>query len=52
MTALNWIGVGLIILGIISFSVDKEESYKYLTAILCLLGVIVFVTGFYIKKKV
>lgn len=51
MSALNWIGVSIITLGMILFSIDMGENYKYLIAILCLLGVIVFIAGFYFQKK-
>jgi len=50
MSNLNWIGICVLFIGIVSYTLMKQEKYNIVTAILCIVGVVIFILGFYIKK--
>lgn len=50
LSNLNWIGICVLFLGIVAFMLGKQEKYTTLTVVLCIVGVILFILGFYIKK--
>ncbi len=47
---LNWFGICTISLGLFAFLLIDEKKYELIPAILCFLGVVIFIIGFYIKK--
>ena len=50
MSNLNWIGICIMSLGLIAFLLVKKEKFDFVPAALCLIGVVLFLIGFYTRK--
>lgn len=51
MRMLNWIGIGMMSIGLSLFLICKQEDFDFVIKFLLLAGVVLFLIGFYFPKK-